>query len=130
MKYSAKSLILKGLTFSSPLRFSKLIFGLIFQFSFFLSDRVGCYRNFPSSLLQDLRNDISWSFPPFSKQMDKIVKKCAHLAKTKRMRFFGVENYGNCYGVQSFSPGNQLKTNRCNYGVGLRDNFYVYEITE
>ncbi|KAM7440695.1 hypothetical protein ABFA07_010097 [Porites harrisoni] len=93
-------------------------------------DPVGCYRNFPSSLLQDLRNDISWSFPPFSKQMDKIVKKCAHLAKTKRMRFFGVENYGNCYGVQSFSPGNQLKTNRCNYGVGLRDNFYVYEITE
>ena len=129
MKYSAKSLILKGLTFSSPLRFSKLIFRLIFKFSFFLSDRVGCYRNFPSSLLKDFRNDINWT-SLLSKQLFEIVKKCAHLAKMKGMRFFGVENYRNCHGNQSFSPGNQVKSFRCNFGVGIRGNFFVYEITD
>ena len=58
-----------------------------------------------------------------------MVKKCAHVAKTKGLRFFALENYGNCYGNREYSPGTLLKATRCNFGVGLKNYYYVYEIS-
>ena len=56
-----------------------------------------------------------------------MVEKCAHVAKTKGLRFFAVENYGNCYGTRDYSPGTQLKATRCSFGVGLENHYYVYK---
>ena len=37
-----------------------------------------------------------------------LVLVC-HSLKTKGLRFFAVENYGNCYGTRHYSPGTHLK---------------------
>ena len=94
-------------------------------FSLFLSDEVGCFSSFPSILLGSFENEINWFEPPFSKQMEKMVKKCASLAKTKRLRFFAVENHVHCYGAQDYSPDTEPKAFRCNFRVGLENHYYV-----
>jgi len=95
----------------------------------FLSDRVGCFGNFPSTLLGSFRDDINWFVPlPFSKQMEKMIKKCSRVTIAKKLKFFAVENYGNCYGAQEFSPDSEAKSTRCNFGVGLENCYYVYNV--
>ena len=93
-----------------------------------LSDGVGCFSKFSTILLQSFKDEINWFVPPFSKQMEKMVEKCARLAKTKGLSFFAVEDYGNCYGAQDYSSGTEPKANRCNFGVGLENYFYVYKL--
>lgn len=95
---------------------------------FFLSDGVGCFSSFPSTLLGRFSDEIDWFVPPFSKQMEKMIKKCAHVAIAKRMRFFAVENFGNCYGTQEFA-GSETKSTKCNFGVGLENNYYVHKVS-
>ncbi|XP_078378395.1 SCO-spondin-like isoform X2 [Oculina patagonica] len=87
---------------------------------------IGCYQHFPSVLLGDFTDEIDW-FAHFSTQMQKIVKKCADLAVKKRHRYFALENYGNCYGAQDSPSG--AKVTRCNFGVGLENHYYVYEVS-
>lgn len=89
---------------------------------------IGCYENFPSVLLGSFTDEIDW-FAHFASQMEKIIKKCAHLAVKKRHRFFAVEGYGNCYGAQSSPSGGEMKATRCNFGVGLDNYYYVYEVS-
>jgi len=60
--------------------------------------------------------------------MKKMVKKCSLVAIAKKLKFFAVENYGNCYGAQAFSAGRETKSTRCNFGVGLKDNYYAYKV--
>ena len=98
-----------------------------FCFYFYLPDGVGCYGNFPSTLLGEFSNEIDWNKPPFSKQMEKMVEKCARVAVTKGLRYFAVENFGNCYGARDYSPGGEPKATRCNFGVGLENYYYVYK---
>ncbi|KAL9972469.1 hypothetical protein ACROYT_G018776 [Oculina patagonica] len=87
---------------------------------------VGCYNSFPSDRLANFTDEIQW-LGHFSSQMQKIVKKCAHLAVKKRKRFFAVEDFGNCYGAQNFTSGSESKAARCIFGVGVKHHYYVYE---
>ncbi|KAJ7389346.1 A disintegrin and metalloproteinase with thrombospondin motif 14 [Desmophyllum pertusum] len=88
---------------------------------------VGCYDSFSSDRLGSFTDEIDW-YAHFSSQMQRIVKKCAHLAVKKRQRFFAVENFGNCYGAQVSPFGSASKATQCNFGVGLKNYYYVYEI--
>ena len=94
---------------------------------FSLSAGIGCYGNYPSVLLGSYTNEIDW-FARFASQMETIIKKCAELAVKKRYRYFAVEGYGNCYGAQNSPSGGGPKTTRCNFGVGLNNHYYVYEV--
>ncbi|KAJ7389348.1 hypothetical protein OS493_032205 [Desmophyllum pertusum] len=89
---------------------------------------VGCYESFPSDRLGSFTDEIDW-FAYFSSQMQMIVKKCAHLAVKKRQRFFAVEDFGNCYGARVSPFGSASKATQCNFGVGLKNYYYVYEIS-
>lgn len=88
---------------------------------------IGCYDNYPSVLLDSYTDEIDW-FAQFASQMEKIIKKCAQLAAKKRYRYFAVEGYGNCYGAQNSPSGGGPKATRCNFGVGLDNYYYVYEV--
>jgi len=96
-------------------------------FFFYLSAGIGCYDNYPSVLLDSYTDEIDW-FAQFASQMEKIIKKCAQLAAKKRYRYFAVEGYGNCYGAQNSPSGGGPKATRCNFGVGLDNYYYVYEV--
>ena len=61
--------------------------------------------------------------------MQKIIKKCAHLAVNMQHRYFAVEGYGNCHGAQNSPSGGEPKARRCNFGVGLDNYYYVYEVS-
>ena len=61
--------------------------------------------------------------------MEKMVKKCSRVAIAKKLKFFAVENYRNCYGAQAFSAGRETKSTRCNFGVGLKNNYYVHKVS-
>ena len=87
---------------------------------------IGCYEHFTSVLLGSFTDEIDW-FAHFSSQMQEMVKKCAQLAVKKRQRYFGVEGFGNCYGAQSSPSG--AKVTQCNFGVGLDNYYYVYEVS-
>ena len=94
-----------------------------------LSDRVGCYGSFHSTFLGSFRDEIQWFVPPFSKQMQKMVDKCARLVVTKGLRYFGVENFGNCYGAKDYSSGGEPMALECNFGVGLENFFFIYKVS-
>ncbi|KAJ7389347.1 hypothetical protein OS493_032204 [Desmophyllum pertusum] len=89
---------------------------------------VGCYESFPTDRLGSFTDEIDW-FAHFSSQMQRIVKKCAHLAVKKGQIFFAVEDFGNCYGAQVSPFGSASKATQCNFGVGLKNYYYVYEIS-
>ena len=61
--------------------------------------------------------------------MERMVKKCSYVAIAKKMKFFAAENYGNCYGAQAFSAGRETKSTRCNFGVGLKNNYHVHKFS-
>ena len=97
--------------------------------SFFsFSAGIGCYENYSSVLLDSFTDEIDW-FSHFASQMETIIKKCAHLALKKRYRYFAVEGYGNCYGAKNSPSGREPKVTRCNFGVGLDNYYYVYEVS-
>ena len=101
---------------------------VLFFFCLSFSAGIGCFENYPSDLLGSYTDEIDW-FAHFASQMDKIIKKCADLAVKKRYRYFAVEGYGNCYGAQSSPSGGGPKATRCNFGVGLDNYYYVYEVS-
>jgi len=94
-----------------------------------LSAGIGCYENYPASVFLDSYTDeIDW-FSHFASQMENIIKKCAQLAVKKRYRYFAVEGYGKCYAAQNSPSGGVPKATRCNFGVGLDNYYYVYEVS-
>lgn len=97
-------------------------------FFFSLPAGIGCYESYPSVFLSSYTDEIDW-FAQFASQMEKIIKKCALLAVKKRYRYFGVEGYRNCYGAQNSPSNGGPKATQCNFGVGLDNYYYVYEVS-
>ena len=59
--------------------------------------------------------------------MEKVIKKCARVAAKNGMKFFALEDFGNCYGAKRFSAGSQTNAACCFFGIGLKNVFFVYE---
>lgn len=89
---------------------------------------IGWYNSFPSDQLGNFTDEIQWS-RLFSSQMHKIVKECAQLAAKRRKRFFAVEDFGNCHEARVFSSGSESKGTRCIFDVGVKNQYYVYELS-
>ena len=91
-------------------------------------DEVGCYGKFPrSSFLRGFKSEIQWSESPLYKQMEKVIEKCALVATDEGMKFFALEDFGNCYGAEEFPAGSQTGALACNLGVGFENFFFVYK---
>ena len=59
--------------------------------------------------------------------MKKVIKKCAGLAAKKRMKYYALEDFGNCYGARTFSAYSQTKATCCFLGAGLKKVYFVYK---
>ncbi|XP_044164585.1 SCO-spondin-like isoform X4 [Acropora millepora] len=91
-------------------------------------NEVGCYGKFPgSSLLRGFKSEIQWLVPPLYKQMEKVIEKCARVAREEGMNFFALEDFGNCFGAREFPAGSQTDAMACNFGVGFQNVFFVYK---
>ncbi|XP_067056580.1 coadhesin-like isoform X2 [Acropora muricata] len=89
---------------------------------------VGCYANFPHSiLLGGFKSEIQWFGRPLPYQIKKVIKKCAGLAAKKGMKYYALEDFGNCYGARTFSAYSQTKATCCFLGAGLKKVYFVYK---
>ena len=59
--------------------------------------------------------------------MKKVIKKCAGLAAKKGMKYYALEDFGNCYGARTFSAYSQTKATCCFLGAGLKKVYFVYK---
>ncbi|XP_067056574.1 coadhesin-like isoform X2 [Acropora muricata] len=92
------------------------------------TDGVGCYAKFPHSiLLGGFKSEIQWFGRPLPNQMEKVIKKCASVAAKKGMKYYALEDFGNCYGARTFSAYSQTKATCCFFGIGLKNVFFVYK---
>ncbi|XP_044164642.1 coadhesin-like [Acropora millepora] len=91
-------------------------------------DGVGCYAKFPHSiLLGGFKSEIQWFGRPLPNQMEKVIKKCAGVAAKKGMKYYALEDFGNCYGARTFSAYSQTKAACCFFGIGLKNVYFVYK---
>ena len=58
-----------------------------------------------------------------------MVDKRTRLAVTKGLRYFAVENFGNCYGAKDYSSRGEPTAFECNFGVGLENFFFIYKVS-
>ena len=56
-----------------------------------------------------------------------MIKKCAGVAAKKGMKYYALEDFGNCYGARTFSAYSQTKARCCFLGTGLKNVYFVYK---
>lgn len=90
---------------------------------------IGCFSNrgispHPMSLLlKDFRPDMNWN------EIDSVVKRCANLAHEKRLRYFGLKYYGECWSGETADQtyNRDGPSEACVRGVGQRSSYFVYK---
>ena len=92
---------------------------------------MGCFKDEESpgrtlpKYLKNLRPDIDWY------NMNKTIEDCAKLAHERKIQYFGIQYYGECWGTM---PGKVPDYDKygpafnCWSGVGSSWSNYVYKI--
>lgn len=91
---------------------------------------VGCYKDDQvdprplPELLADLSGEVDWY------DLEKVIRKCAQLAKDKDYTYFGMQSFGQCRsGKTAASSYNQDgNSSGCQSGLGGRGENLVFEI--
>lgn len=90
--------------------------------------KVGCYKDNQVNpqplpeLLADLTKEIDWY------DLDRVIKKCATLAKVKDYKVFGMQSLGHCRSGKNAEKtyNKDGKSSGCRSGVGGRGENMVF----
>jgi len=87
---------------------------------------VGCFK-FANNLteLGDLTGEVKWN------NTNKVVRKCAKLAKGQRFKLFALGKGGVCLSAQNMTDkylDSGTENAQCHNGIGIGDNMFVYTL--
>ncbi|KAJ7365945.1 hypothetical protein OS493_002682 [Desmophyllum pertusum] len=73
--------------------------------------------------LRDFTREVNWD------NTNKVVKRCAALAKTKDYKLFALGKSGVCLSGPDMKKKYHVKgSSKCNHGIGIGNNMFVYSL--